>query len=396
MDLLPSNYIGKAHIESGRLKPDTLQNNPKIDRGIAIHNRLVKFFSDHFGSGTIKANIKGKNCYLSKGSCYKILNVTKQDAPKSNDELISAINAVFNKSSSTPLGEIPNIREEFRTQKEKTRAAEKLCKSYLKDNQPTGTGAASLLNKSVCLNNQRPDDPNYVVLKEELEKNILLHIQLFSNLYDSSLKNKDDLYISNQIKLIVIDLGNFYASREEALETVKQNCSPEFLDAISEEYPIPKLRDRSLAQIVTDNEFIQQSHKINELMQDCRDYLNGKFVSTGDPRADFLARNSFFAKERPDDPEYTLLRNDLEKNLLNEMQLFSKFNKVDDKHINTIKSHLMRFYPTRDEALTVLEQNGSPEVHDAVAKIWTEITPENFEEERKKWLDETNKILNDQ
>lgn len=96
MELLTSNYIANAHIESGRLKPNVIQNNPQIDRGIEVHNRISKFFVDLFGSGTVQANINGKNYYLNKGSCYKLLHVSKKDAPA---DLIAAINAVFNKDN---------------------------------------------------------------------------------------------------------------------------------------------------------------------------------------------------------------------------------------------------------------------------------------------------------
>lgn len=118
------NSINNAHLSSGRLKPDQQVENKQNSRGIATHNRFTKFFVNAFGSGTIKANVKGKTCYLNKGSCYTLLKVSKQDAPQSNDKLIEAINAAFEKSHTKSESPITSSKTEKSEKKEEPEASQ--------------------------------------------------------------------------------------------------------------------------------------------------------------------------------------------------------------------------------------------------------------------------------
>lgn len=295
-----TKLISNAYIESGRLKPQSLQNKPNIDRGIAIHNRIGKFFANIFGSGTIKAEINGKKYYLNKGSCYKFLNVSKKNAPKSDKELIQAINAVFerrlSKSDSTsqtinsspqkkPLDDIYSdvkdrvegvnearnkllaqfdgiseeefdpkltIMKEYAERKKETQAANERCQEYLDQNPlsiANPKSLAALLEKSTCIKDQRPDDSNYATLKEDLENKLKLQMQLFSKLYDSIDKSQ----ITFDLRLLIIELRDFYPSRDEGLSVLKENCSPEAFSALADKWPIPTVR-KPLSQIVKEIE----------------------------------------------------------------------------------------------------------------------------------------------
>lgn len=278
-----NNIINNAHIESGRLKPDTAQNNPKVDRGVAVFNKIGKFFADYFGSGTVKVSVQGNKRCLSKGSCYKLLNVSKQNAPKSDEELIKAINAVFDKNQSSSIPKKNNLddifsdvqdrvdnvnaardkllakldaldeedskspEEAYEEQKKKTQTAKELCRTYIKDNT---VQAPSFLDGQKALNAERSGDPLYIPLKKDLEKNIVLKLQSFSNLYDS-LENKKAAPTVIEIISISYDMKDFYSSRDEALKVLTQNCSPELSNAISAKLPASHFK--SIIEILKEN-----------------------------------------------------------------------------------------------------------------------------------------------
>lgn len=96
MSNINSNSIPNARISFGRLKPKHKQNSSQVNRGIALHNRIGKFFVDIFGSGTIKAKVEGKSYYLNKESCYKLLRDPKNPDIKYTDaEIINALQNIF-------------------------------------------------------------------------------------------------------------------------------------------------------------------------------------------------------------------------------------------------------------------------------------------------------------
>lgn len=105
--------LNNAQYKSGRIKPEQKRKDPQIDRGIATHNWIGKFFADHFGSGTIKAKVDGKKYYLNKASCFKLLHGSKKNAPQyaSDQAIIDAINVIFKAtkgSSSTSTVKTPS------------------------------------------------------------------------------------------------------------------------------------------------------------------------------------------------------------------------------------------------------------------------------------------------
>lgn len=106
------NSINNAHISFCRLKPDKNIQNSQNQCGIATHRFLTKFFVDIFGSGTITAKVKGKTCYLNRGSCIKFLHGSKKYShhyPTKMD-LLEAIKRAFeeakppDKDAYTPSG----------------------------------------------------------------------------------------------------------------------------------------------------------------------------------------------------------------------------------------------------------------------------------------------------